>query len=187
MKKYILTFLCFLSFGFAQASAPMTARPASELETVPAIDAGRYVGRWYQQSRNPLPFEPLDCWCALQTLSANADGTVSVFNSCNKDSARGPLLGIIGSATIDNPGFNTKLSVDFGFPKKGQYWIIGVDHDYRWAVVSEPSKASLYILSKTPVLAPELYEAALAAAATQVTLEKLRPTSQENCQYPTLQ
>lgn len=177
MKHLGLSLLCILSFGWAQAN---------ELETVPSIDAGKFLGRWYQQSRNPLPFEPLNCLCALQTLSLKDDGTVSVFNSCNKDSVAGPLLGVIGYATIDNPGENTKLSVDFGFPKKGQYWIIGVDHEYRWAVISEPSKASLYILSKTPVLSAELYEAALASARTQVSTEKLRPTVQENCNYPTL-
>lgn len=177
MKKNILILICLFGFGVSQAN---------ELETVASIDAGRFLGRWYQQSRNPLPFEPLDCFCAQQTLGVNADGTISVFNSCNKDSVRGPVLGILGFATIDNPGFNTKFSVDFGFPKKGQYWIIGVDQDYRWAVISEPSKASLYILSKTPVLAPELYQAALASAASQVTTEKLRPTVHESCQYPNL-
>ena len=177
MIKSILILIVFLSIQALQAR---------ELETVAFIDAGKYLGRWYQQSRNPLPFEPLDCFCAQQTLTATTDGNVSVFNSCNKDSVQGPMVGILGYATNDNPGLNTKFSVDFGFPKKGQYWIIGIDSEYRWAVVSEPSKASLYILSKTPVLAPELYEAALSSAAAQVSTEKLRTTVHESCQYPVL-
>ncbi len=178
MKKILIIALALFASNLALAEMP--------LETVASVDPVKYLGRWYQQSRNPLPFEPLDCPCAQQTLQLRNDGLVSVFNSCNKDNPEGPLMGVLGYASIDNPGINSQLSVDFGFPKKGSYWIIGLDSQYRWAVVSDPTKSSLYILSKTPVLSNELYEDALRTAEKQLPIDKLRPTNQSGCAYPPL-
>lgn len=158
-----------------------------DLQTVPYVDPTQYIGRWYQQARNVLPFEPQDCVCAQQTLGIAASGNVSVYNSCNVLTPRGDMREIRGEAINLNPGTNTKFKVDFGFPKKGDYWIIGLAEDYRWAVVSDPARTSLYILSKTPVLAPELYNLALAEAAKQIDTSKLKLTSHEGCVYPAAQ
>ena len=55
---------------------------------------------------------------------------------------------------------------------------------YKWAVVSEPSLTSLYILSKTPVLDAADYDDALLAASLQVNTDKLKMTAHVNCNYP---
>ncbi len=46
----------------------------------------------------------------------------------------------------------------------GDYWIIGLADDYSWAVVGSPDRKYLWVLSRTPTLAPERYNAALSAA-----------------------
>jgi apolipoprotein D and lipocalin family protein len=38
------------------------------------------------------------------------------------------------------------------------YWIIELDEDYEWAVVSEATRYVLYILSRTPSLDDAVYE-----------------------------
>ena len=43
----------------------------------------------------------------------------------------------------------------------GDYWIIGLDDSYRWAVVGTPDRGYLWILSRTPVLDEKMYEQAL--------------------------
>lgn len=156
---------------------------ADELKTVPYVDVSRYLGNWYQIARNPMQFEN-GCVCSRQNLSVRAEGGVAVYNTCNRDSANGNLMEIRGVATSDDPVSNAKFTVDFNLPFKGKYWVIGVDSDYRWAVVSEPSKKALYILSKTPTLAADLKEAALAKAAEQVDTSKLYFTPQLGCTYP---
>jgi apolipoprotein D and lipocalin family protein len=37
----------------------------------------------------------------------------------------------------------------------GNYWVIGLAPDYRYAVVGEPSREYLWILSRTPALAEQ--------------------------------
>jgi len=159
-----------------------TQAASAELKTVEYIDPGQYLGTWYQIARNPHPFET-GCVCSRQVLTANRD-SIGVYNSCNDSTPTGPLREIRGTATIDDPTSNARLTVDFGLPKKGQYWIIGVDPQYRWAVVSEPSMQTLYILSKTPQLPADLYQAALAEAAAQVDVSNLTLTEQNGCAYP---
>jgi len=157
----------------------------AELQTVPSVDLTQYVGRWYQIARNPLVFEG-DCYCSQQTLTAQADGRVGVFNSCNKGSVQGTLDTISGFATSLDTTSNAKFEVDFGFPFKGQYWIIALDNQYRFAVVSEPTERALYILSKTPFLEQALIDEALLLASQQVDTSKLIFTVQQDCTYPPL-
>lgn len=153
----------------------------AQLRTVPYVEVERYLGTWYQIARNPLIFEG-NCICSRQILSLG-QGRVDVYNSCNEPTT-GELREIRGFATNNDPRSNAQFTVDFGLPQKGQYWIIGLDVDYRYAVVSDPSLLSLYILSKTPTLASELYEEAVALAAEQVDVSKLRMTPQTGCAYP---
>jgi len=158
------------------------AQPArAQLRTVPYVEVERYLGTWYQIARNPLIFEG-NCICSRQVLSLG-QGRVDVYNSCNEPTT-GALREIRGFATNNDPSSNAQFTVDFGLPQTGQYWIIGLDVDYRFAVVSDPSLRSLYILSKTPALAPELYEEAVALAAEQMDVSKLQLTPQAGCAYP---
>ncbi len=174
-----LFFAAFISSTFSKVSANTT----NDLVTVNYVDVGRYLGAWYRISSYPLVFEGV-CSCARQVLSAGTDGKIDVYNSCNRGGVNGPLAEIRGFAVSDDPISNARLTVDFNLPKKGQYWIIGLDSDYRYAIVSDPARSSLYILSKTPTLSPELYQAALAEAATQMDISKLVAAEQVGCTYP---
>tara|TARA_B100001248_G_scaffold261335_2_gene252189 strand:+ start:18818 stop:19351 length:534 start_codon:yes stop_codon:yes gene_type:complete len=169
-------FLVFLSLFSVKAFA---------IETVEYVDLSRYVGTWYQVANKPQWFEPDVCVCARQSLTPLESGLVGVYNSCNEDGPKGKINDIQGTAENDDPQTNSKFVVDFGLPFKGSYWIIGLDEEYRWAVVSDKRGRSLYILSKTPYLAEDLYQAALEAASQQVSLEGLEETYHgEDCAYP---
>lgn len=155
----------------------------AQLTTVPYVDVTQYLGIWYQVAGNPQPFDS-DCFCSRQQLSLRGDGNVDVYNTCNKAAANGPLSEIRGVATSLDPVSNSKFEVDFGLPFKGQYWIIALDPLYQYSVVSDPTKRSLFVLSKNPTLDPILYQQALAEAEKQVSLDKLVTMNQNNCQYP---
>ena len=98
----------------------------------------------------------------------------------------GELVSIGGYAVPNDPSF-AKYDVHFtGVGPTGSYWVIALDSDYRWAVVSDKYGYSLYVMSREPQLAPELYQAALsAAAANGAPIEKLVMQVQEGCSpYP---
>jgi apolipoprotein D and lipocalin family protein len=184
MKSLLSIFTVLIAAAnFAIASGSIRASESKpELQTVPYVDVSRYLGAWYTISRNPLIFEG-KCVCSRQVLGVTSSGRVSVYNSCNEYMG-GPLREISGFADNQDPKTNAKFIVDFNLPHKGSYWIIGLDKDYRYAVVSDPSRMSLYILSKTPDLAPDLYQAAVAEVAGQIDVSKLEPIVQQGCTYP---
>ena len=156
----------------------------AEIKTVPKVDLGRYLGDWYEIARNPVFFEPGQCACAKQTLGAGTEGKVSVYNSCNEGDAKGPLKDVKGTATA-NDASGSKLTVDFGFPRKGDYWIIALDDNYQWAVVTDRYAYSLYVLSRAPRMEPAAYDEALRRAKEQVKVDRLQTTSHDGCSYPT--
>lgn len=183
LGRWIAVWLFSLSF-FSASAAFAQANPTQPLETVPYVDVKSYLGTWYQIARNPLPFEG-DCACSQQTLGLDTvKNHVTVYNSCNDKTPAGVLRDIRGFATSDDPVSNARFTVDFGFPQKGQYWIIGLGANYEYAVVSDPSRRSLYILSKTPTLDPALYVEALGKAQAQLDTSKLLITEQNGCSYP---
>ena len=74
---------------------------------------------------------------------------------------------------------NSRLKVSFFWPFKADYWIVGLDPAYRWAVVGNPNRKYLWVLSRSAQLPPSLLEAALASASQQgFDLTQLRYTPQ---------
>jgi apolipoprotein D and lipocalin family protein len=43
----------------------------------------------------------------------------------------------------------------------GAYWVLDLDADYQLAAVGDPSRSYLWILSRTPVVSAERYDAVL--------------------------
>jgi apolipoprotein D and lipocalin family protein len=70
----------------------------------------------------------------------------------------GELNEAIGKATIADRKTNAKLKVQFFWPFKGDYWIIDLDSDYRYAIVSEPDRQYLWILSRSPIMEVQTLE-----------------------------
>lgn len=144
-----------LAFWLAACDRPPVNRdPARPLTTAQSVDLERYLGRWYEIARFPNGFEK-DCVGVTATYSRNTDGTIRVINRCRKHTLDGPEDVAQGVATVVDTQTNAKLSVSFFWPFAGDYWVLDLDPGYRWALVGEPSGRYLWILSRTPAIAPE--------------------------------
>jgi apolipoprotein D and lipocalin family protein len=64
-------------------------------------------------------------------------------------------------AKVVEPETNAKLKVTFFWPFSGDYWVVMLDPEYRYAVVGEPRRKYLWVLSRTPRLDPETYNTIL--------------------------
>jgi apolipoprotein D and lipocalin family protein len=107
---------------------------------------------------------------------AAEDGSIRVHNQCETKSG---LTAVNGHARVVEGSSNAKLEVSFFWPFWADYWIIGLDEKYRWAVVGNPSRKNLWILSRTPSLPPDELKAALETAREQhFDLNELRYTAQ---------
>ena len=130
-------------------------------ETVDFVDVERYVGLWYEIARYPTPFDE-DGVATTAEYTLNEDGTVSLINRSLVGDLDGLPTSIEGVARVVDEESNAKLSVTFDRPDisgiEFSYWIIELDEDYQYAVVTNDSRFVLYILSRTPTLEDDVYE-----------------------------
>jgi apolipoprotein D and lipocalin family protein len=133
------------------------------LEAAPFVDLRKYMGEWYEIARLPTPFEK-QCYGTKAKYTLQEDGSVTVENSCHKGSLDGRLKKASGRATVAEPISNAKLKVQFLWPFAGDYWILEVGDGYEYALVGEPSRKNLWVLSRTPRLETSLLHNIVAKA-----------------------
>ncbi|MBV1774261.1 lipocalin family protein [Burkholderiaceae bacterium DAT-1] len=135
------------------------------VKTVPRVDLSRYLGKWYEIASFPMFFQRQ---CASDTTATYAllpSGKISVDNECK--TSEGKIDHASGTATVEDGTGNAKLKVTFFWPFRGDYWIIGLDPEYRWAVVGNPDRKYLWILSRTPIMPQAMLLEALDTASRQ--------------------
>jgi apolipoprotein D and lipocalin family protein len=152
MKQTSLTLVLVALATVAQAREP--------LATVEKVDLDRYLGTWYEIGSNPAWFAK-NCTGVTAEYSKRDDGMIQVVNRCYKNSLDGKLKEAKGRAKIVDDQTFAKLKVSFFGPFWGDYWIIDLDTDYAWAVVGEPKRKYLWILSRTPALDKETLDGIL--------------------------
>lgn len=176
-KKRLLLYsaaacLSLLAISNAKANNDKTvAQDASAntaLQPVRSLDIERYAGTWYEIARYPNFFQRQ---CAADTQAEykqRPDGLIDVINRCK--TAAGKEESVQGLARPDRQGppMASKLQVRFapawlsGLPFVwAHYWVVVLDPDYRYAVVSEPKRKYLWILSRTPHMDATTYQSIL--------------------------
>ena len=127
-----------------------------ELEVVPSVDLSRYVGQWYEIARLPNRFQKKCADSVTANYTLNSDGSIRVVNRCRKSS--GEFTTATGKAKIVDKQTNAKLKVSFFWPFYGKYWILDLGPNYEYAVVGEPGRDYLWILSRKPQMDEQLYQ-----------------------------
>jgi len=149
LKSVLAVFLVAIGCSAGEQKTTVT--------TVKSVDLQRYAGTWYELASYPQFFEK-GCTNVKATYTAKP-GYIEVYNQSIK---KGKVNDIKGKAfVVDNSG-NAKLKVQFFWPFKGNYWIIDLADDYSWALVSDPKRKTLWILSRTPKMEETLYESLIA-------------------------
>lgn len=145
MTSFVVAILFFTPFLAGEAQAGGIKRP---LEVVEHVDLNRYTGKWFEIARYPNRFQKDCATDTTATYTLRKDGKIEVVNSCMRKDHK--LKSARGTAKVVDPRTNAKLKVTFFWPFYGDYWIIDLDSDYRYAVVGDPGRRYLWILSRTP-------------------------------------
>ncbi len=165
----------------AMISSPALAADTAPLQTVPSVDLKRYVGDWYEIARYPNRFEKQCADNVKVNYQEAEDGKILVTNACRKEDGKADVAH--GKAKVVNAPANSKLKVTFFWPLYGDYWIIDLDPEYRFAVVGEPDRKYLWILSRTPEMSAGTYDEILKRiAAHGYDVSKLVKTPQKETQ-----
>lgn len=168
--------LLFSLFAGSKAQPPAT---------VDSVDLKKYAGRWYDIASYPARFQE-GCHCTTADYEIlPGKKYIRVTNRCVKfKNGNTKISTATGKAYVVKNSGNAKLKVQFFWPFRGDYLIIGLAEDYSWAVVGHPERKYLWILSRHSTVTSDTY-----AGITKLITEKgydtsrLLPTPQ-NCDNP---
>ena len=148
--KLVLILVLFSSLMFAQQNPPTTVK---------YVDLKKYVGLWYEVAKIPNSFQDQCVKGTTAKYTLTKDGEIYVTNSCIDED--GELDAADGVVRVVDKKSNAKLEVSFvsflGWrPFWGDYWIIGLDANYEWAVIGTPDRKYGWVLSRTPSQSAEV-------------------------------
>ena len=154
--------------GFAQSPSATTPAPVAgsavqaPLQSLPSLEVPPYMGVWYQVALFPNVFQRQCVSDTTATYRQLPDGTVEVKNRCRQ--ADGRMDEALGQARPTGTLNGTTLAparLEVSFLPAwlrwlpvgwGRYWVIQLAEDSRYAVISEPTREYLWILSRQPRL-----------------------------------
>jgi apolipoprotein D and lipocalin family protein len=144
------------------APSPAAAAP---LASLPALDVSRYMGTWYQVALFPNRFQAQCVSDTTATYRLLPGGQVEVLNRCRTASGQlDDALGVARPVGVIQDGQLQPARLQVSFLPSwlrwtgvgwGDYWVVQLATDYRYVVVSEPSRRFLWILSRTARLSAE--------------------------------
>ena len=153
---------------------------AVALAPPPVVDLDRYLGTWYEVG-SVKQFFSIGLVNTTAQYSLNPAGSIRVENSGNYFVNNGPESSIVGVA-LPVDGSDNKLTVRFFGPASdnppGNYWIVDLDPDYQWAIVSDATGLSGFLLTRTRTVSDDFYQQLLDRASVKGVKGRITPTRQ---------
>lgn len=175
MKARLITMITV-----ACAAAACAGTPENPPEVAPSVELERYLGTWYEQGS--IPIRPQrGCVGTTATYSLRDDGDIDVVNTCYKDGWDADQTVAEGKAFVVDTETGAKLEVQFFWPFRGDYWIVGLDaENYEWALVGSPNLETFWVLTREPVISEERFEEFLQMGAEQgFPVDRVQRTEQK--------
>ncbi len=168
MKRLLIVLLAGLVLAGCATSGVDPLAP----KTANSVNLKKYQGTWYELARLPMYFQR-NCAQSEAHYTLKPDGKVLVLNRCL--TADWQWEEAKGVAWPQEPGKTDKLWVEFDtwFSRlipgvaKGEYWVLYVSDDYKTAIVGDPSRKYLWLLSRTPTVNGVAREELLSKARQQ--------------------
>ncbi|TYK64927.1 lipocalin family protein [Colwellia echini] len=152
MNKALLIIITVLTLVISGClGMPKPVKPVSDFELT------KYLGKWYEIARLDHSFERGLSQVSAQ-YSLKDDGGVLVINR-GFSTTDNEWQQAEGKAYFVDSSTEGYLKVSFFGPFYGSYVIFELEHEnYQYAFVSGPNTDYLWLLSRTPTVAPEVME-----------------------------
>jgi lipocalin len=161
--RFILPALLAVSavlFGCSPMPAPVTT-------TVESVEVEQYLGTWYELG-SVKQFFSVGLVNTTAEYSLLPSGNIKVVNTGRYFSPSGPVSQVVGTA-VPVDASNARLNVSFSGSNTanppGNYWIVDLAPDYSWAIVSDATGRSGFILSRDASVDPAFYQELVQKAA----------------------
>lgn len=129
-------------------------------QTVKSVNLQKYTGTWYEIAKIPNSFQDHCIKNTTATYQLDEDGEIFIINRCvDEESDIGEAEGV---ARVVDTLSNSKLEVSFVSVLGvnlfwGDYWILGLEENYKYVVVGTPNRKYGWILARDPKISDEDY------------------------------
>ena len=156
-------FCLFLFFCMITHTIPLvTGRSMSEPMVAPYVDLVKYTEYpWYEIASIEQRFEK-QCVKVQAEYILQQNGNIKVNNYCLKENGREKIA--YANAYLPDSNVTSKLKVSFFWPFYADYWILYVDENYKYALVGDRHRKTLWILSRYISISDTMYERLLIIA-----------------------
>jgi apolipoprotein D and lipocalin family protein len=155
MKIFILILnICAVLISTFSISSAF-AEENKKLETVSNLELQKFQGVWYEIAHNPW-FPENNCFSMIADYKLLENNEIEVTNIYRKYGFDGEISKITGKAWLVDPTIKSKWEVHFIWPFTLDYWVIDLQEDYKYAVIGEPDKENIWILSRKPIMKKSL-------------------------------
>ena len=153
------TMLLALFITLSTSTCAGTSGGDQFLPTVTDVSLQEYVGQWYAVTALPQ-FFTRRCVAQEAIYKLNSANEIGVRNVCiRKNGKRKDIKGF--ARVTSTPGvLALKFTSGFAglFGAKGDYNIIALDEDYRYALIGGADRKSLWLLSRTQEVSDAVYD-----------------------------
>ncbi|HEV2619219.1 MAG TPA: lipocalin family protein [Acidobacteriaceae bacterium] len=127
---------------------------AQSLSAVPRLDPNQLQGSYYVIARYPIKREKL-CLGKELVLFALGDKkrSIQMVTSCQVKSDNTNAWNASGKLSKAGDG---KIKLGWIWPFTTRYWILDLAPDASWALAANPNRKSLWILSRSAAMSPDV-------------------------------
>lgn len=143
-----------------------TTSHAEAVTVVADLDLNRYTGKWFEIARFPNKFQTQCVGDVSATYVKRDDGDMDVINRCKN--VTGLIEEAVGRARVPSLETTAKLKVRFApqwlswLPMVwADYWVVELAPDYSIAVVGDPTRKYLWVLSRRSAIDEPVYQSLL--------------------------
>jgi apolipoprotein D and lipocalin family protein len=181
-KRTVLIAGCLVALSAIGLAHAQGKRP---LRVVPEVDLARYAGQWYEIARFPNRFQKRCAGEVTAQYTLQPSGKISVLNRCRlEDKGQIQAEGVARVVGKGQP--NSILKVRFApaflsfIPQVwGDYQILALSPDYAHALVGDPTREYLWILSRSSQMDEATYNRLVDEARAQgFDVSRLQKTRQ---------
>lgn len=159
-------------------AACQSAPQRPPLATVSQLDLDRYMGDWYVIAVIPT-WPERDAYDAVERYERRPDGRIATTFTFRHGSHDAPLKTMHPVGTVVDRASNAVWTMQFLWPFEADYRIMHIDADYREVVVGREKRDYVWIMSRTPAMAPaDLQRLTGFVAAQGYDVAKLRQVPQ---------
>jgi len=137
-----------------------------QVTAVPKLDFARFAGAWYEIASFPTKKEKACAANALVMFTKSERAyRFDVVRSCTTKDDTADAVNLVGR--MEDKSGDGRLKVGPFWPVLWRYWVLATGPDYEWAVVGDPQRKMLWVLSRKTTLGAEEMAAAKAKAQAE--------------------